>query len=117
MPCANSLPESAATASSPEARQELAQACKALWLATLSLMAAFMQMQAPAHRLLLARRIARNFQTLQGQDSFSVSDRASFTRLAQRWADTAQRLDPEAKPAAFGAGLLDAIRRFSRNQG
>ncbi|MES2939696.1 MAG: hypothetical protein V4864_18580 [Pseudomonadota bacterium] len=100
-----------------EARQELAQACKALWLATLSLMAAFMQTQAPAHRLLLARRVARNLQTLQEQDCFSTGTRATFARLSRHWADKAQQLDPQASPAPFGAGLLDAIRRFSRSQG
>ncbi|MBA2674612.1 hypothetical protein [Ramlibacter sp.] len=116
MPAASSLPESA-VAASPEARQELAQACKALWLGTLSLMTAFMQIQAPAHRLLLARRIARNFETLQAQDCFSPADRASFARLSQRWSATAQHLDPEAKPVPLGTGLMDAIRRFARSQG
>ncbi len=116
MPAASSPPESA-VAASPEVRQELAQACKALWLATLSLMTAFMRNQAPAHKLLLARRIARNFETLQAQDCFSCADRASFARLSQRWTATAQRLDPQAKPAPFGTGLLDAIRRFARSQG
>jgi hypothetical protein len=116
MPCAHPLPASAAAAP-PEAQQELAQACKALWLATLSLMTAFMQTQAQAHRLLLARRIARNLQTLQGQDCFSTGTRATFARLSRRWAATAQQLDPQASPAPTGVGLLGAIRRFSRGQG
>ena len=38
----------------------LSRACSALWTATLSLMAAFMQTSAPAHRYLIARKIARN---------------------------------------------------------
>ena len=42
----------------------LERACVALWSATLSLMAAYMQQPAPAHRLLLARRIAANFDIL-----------------------------------------------------
>ena len=63
----------------------LAQASRALWAATLSLMAAYMQNGAPAHRYLLARRIARNFTTLSGQDCFDTASRASFGRLAARW--------------------------------
>ena len=59
----------------------LHEASRALWLATLSLMAAFMQTQAPAHRYLLARRIARNFETLRSQDCFSADCRRRFDRL------------------------------------
>ncbi|MCR6679031.1 hypothetical protein NVV43_26420, partial [Escherichia marmotae] len=62
MPAARPQPPSAVPAS--EHAQALADACRALWLATVSLMTAFMQTQAPAHRLLLARRIARNLDTL-----------------------------------------------------
>lgn len=116
MPSVPSLPESS-PAAPLDARQELERACKALWLATLSLMTAFMQTQAPAHRLLLARRISRNFETLQAQDCFAACDRASFARLSHRWADTARRLDPQAAPAPRGAVLLQAIRRFARDQG
>lgn len=64
---------------------QLALASRALWAATLSLMTAFMQTPAPAHRYLLARRIARNFETLAGQDSFDRGSRASFDRLAHKW--------------------------------
>ncbi|MBI5275948.1 MAG: hypothetical protein HY854_05755 [Burkholderiales bacterium] len=71
---------------SPEAApQALARACGALWLATLSLMTAYMQQQAPAHRLLLARRITRNLDILSAQECFGASCRARFAHLAQRW--------------------------------
>jgi hypothetical protein len=82
----------------PRARNEdrlalrLAAANRALWTATLALMTAFMQSTAPAHRYLLARRIARNFETLSGQDCFDASCRATFGRLATRW---------EARPEQF----------------
>src|SRR4051795_3022135 len=63
----------------------LAAASRALWSATLALMTAFMQTQAPAHRCLLARRISRNFETLSGQECFERPCRASFEGLARRW--------------------------------
>lgn len=72
----------------------LATACGSLWLATLSLMTAFMHQPAPAHRLLLARRIARNFATLREQSCFDEDTRATFARLAQRWQLKAERLTP-----------------------
>lgn len=84
------------------AARELAQASRALWLATLGLMTAFMQTPAPAHRLLLARRIARNFDTLRAQDCFDAGCRASFTRLAQRWHARAQQLAPERQDSRGG---------------
>ena len=74
--------------------QELARACGALWLATLSLMTAYMQQQAPAHRHLLARRIARNLQTLQEQDCFSLDCRERFARIARRWEQKAHADHP-----------------------
>jgi hypothetical protein len=78
----------------------LSQACSALWLATLSLMTAFMQAQAPAHRLQLARRIAGNFRTLQQQECFSADCRERFARLGRRWQARADALDPQPTPAA-----------------
>lgn len=83
----------------------LHDASRALWLATLSLMAAFMQQPAPAHRLLMARRIARNFDTLQQQECFSDDCRRRFARLALRWHAQADRL--QGKPAAT---LLERCR-------
>jgi aminoglycoside phosphotransferase len=72
--------------SSPAAdASALSQACTALWLATLSLMTAFMRTPAPAHRYLLARRIARNLRTLHEQECFTRRTRASFDKLAKRW--------------------------------
>src|SRR4051812_11520037 len=71
---------------------QLAEACTALWTATLSLMVAFMQTRAPAHRYLMARKIARNLATLQAQDCFGAPSRASFAKLSRRWSDKADRL-------------------------
>ena len=89
--------------------QQLANACHSLWLATLSLMTAYMHNQAPAHRLLLARRIARNFATLRDQPCYGERTRARFTKLAARWERTAQRLSPtHAEPA----GMLTRLQRL-----
>ena len=85
---------------------QLATACTALWTATLSLMTAFMHTPAPAHRYLMARKIARNLATLQEQDCFSASSRASFARLCRRWSDKADRLAPQEHLPRGGIGLL-----------
>lgn len=90
----------------------LERACTALWSATLSLMSAYMHTPAPAHRLLLARRIAANFKTLAQQESFSQASRASFSRLQHRWQQTAKRLDPIA--AEPERGLLERLLPFRR---
>jgi hypothetical protein len=74
-----------ATGTPTDPAQALAQACRALWLATLSLMTAFMQATGPAHRLLLARRISGNLRTLHAQPCFSAEDQRRFARLATRW--------------------------------
>ena len=76
----------------------LAAANRALWTATLALMTAFMQTPAPAHRYLLARRIARNLETLSGQDCFDQGCRATFARLATRWQARSQQFSPEPPP-------------------
>lgn len=73
----------------------LAAANRALWTATLALMTAFMQTGAPAHRYLLARRIARNLETLSGQDCFDAGCRATFARLATRWQARSQQFSPD----------------------
>lgn len=78
----------------------LQQASTALWLATLSLMTAFMRTAAPAHRYLLARRIARNLETLRAQECFPPRTRERFGSLAQRWQRRADALSPT--PAAHG---------------
>lgn len=104
MPC----PEGADSAA------QLARACSALWLATLSLMTAYMQMQAPAHRLLLARRIAHNLQTLSRQECFAAASRERFARLAVRWEGHGRRLQPQRDPSQGGHGLLDTLRQLTR---
>jgi hypothetical protein len=76
----------------PLSAPTLHEASHALWLATLSLMAAFLQTQAPAHRYLLARRIARNFETLRAQECFSEDCRRRFGKLQTRWTAQADRL-------------------------
>jgi hypothetical protein len=81
---------------------QLAQASRALWVATLSLMTAFMQTQAPAHRYLLARRISRNFETLSRQECFDSGCRSSFTRLTRRWHARAEQLAPTPQAARPG---------------
>lgn len=88
---------------------QLLQASRALWLATLSLMTAFMQTPAPAHRVLLARRIARNFDTLARQECFEAGCRASFARLALRW-QTQAGVSPVGEDASGGGrGLVRAL--------
>lgn len=76
----------------PLSAPTLQDASRALWLATLSLMAAFLQTQAPAHRYLLARRIARNFETLRAQECFPADCRSRFGKLQARWTAQADRL-------------------------
>ncbi len=91
-------------AAHPAQVHALKAACTALWLATLSLMTAFMQQRAPAHRVLLARRISRNLDTLSRQDVFGEQSRLSFARLSLRWEANAGRLrasmanEPAARP-------------------
>lgn len=87
------------TLSADAQARELAAASRALWSATLALMTAFMQNQAPAHRYLLARRIARNFDTLSVQDCFDLNCRASFDRLARRWQERSGQYSPEPAPS------------------
>lgn len=81
----------------PASPTTLQEASRALWLATLSLMAAFMQTQAPAHRQQMARRIARNFDTLRELDCFTEDCRRRFARLGERWHAQADQL--QGKPA------------------
>lgn len=72
----------------------LHRASTALWLATLSLMTAFMQTAALADRYLLASRIAANFNMLADQPCFSAASRGSFSRLGERWTRKARILAP-----------------------
>ena len=80
----------------------LAEASRALWVATLSLMTAFMQTPAPAHRYLLARRIAGNLDTLSRQECFEAGCRARFGRLSRRWQLRAEQCAPEGHRPAGG---------------
>jgi len=88
----------------------LSQACSSLWLATLSLMTAFMKQPAPAHRYLLARRIARNFATLRAQpECFSAATLAKFEAMEARWTKKAERLSPVREEPA---GVLGRLQRL-----
>lgn len=84
------------TAATADMQQQLAQACHSLWLATLSLMTAYMHNGAPMHRYMLARKIARNFTTLKDQECFGAHTRDYFAKLARRWQRTADSLSPDA---------------------
>lgn len=84
----------------------LPQACAALWTATLALMTAFMQTPAPAHRYLIARKIAKNLKLLHEQDCFTTECRMIFSNLAQRWTAKADLLAPEENRPRGGFGLL-----------
>lgn len=101
-------PADAAVPSPVDARR-LAEACNSLWLATLSLMTAYMQQRAPAHRYLLARRIARNFETLHRQECYGRETRATFARLADRWDRKAEKLSPSR---AGTAGVFTRLQRL-----
>ena len=90
-------------------QQALADASRSLWLATISLMTAFMHNAAPAHRYLLARRIARNFETLQEQHCFPADTRATFSKLAKRWQKKAERLSPNGVPET---GVFTRLQRL-----
>ena len=112
---ANPLPFSPTAAPAPprDLATPLAEAARALWLATLSLMTVYMQTRAPAHRYLLARRISGNFTTLSAQpECFGKDACRSFEQLAQRWQQNAIACSPEAGPAGVGSRLMNALRRF-----
>ena len=105
--------ETAADAATAESRARdklaLTQACSALWVATLSLMTAFMQTAAPAHRHLIARKIARNLAMLREEEAvFSPECRMIFNNLAQRWSAKADRLAPGQERPRDRMGLLQA---------
>lgn len=92
----------------------LSQACAALWMATLSLMTAFMQTAAPAHRYLIARKIARNLGTLREQDCFTAECRMIFSNLSQRWSAKAEQLAHRDDRPHGGMGLLQPAMTGSR---
>jgi hypothetical protein len=73
-------------------------------------MTAFMQTAAPAHRLMLARRIARNFATLRDQpECFTPGARASFAALADRWQLKVERLSPAGE---VPQGMFTRLQRL-----
>jgi hypothetical protein len=82
----------------------LSRACAALWMATLSLMTAFMQTGAPAHRYLIARKIAKNLGVLREQDCFTAECRLIFSNLSQRWKATADQLAEHEDSPRGGMG-------------
>lgn len=84
----------------------LPQACAALWTATLALMTAFMQNPAPAHRYLIARKIAKNLKLLHEQDCFTTECRMIFSNLAQRWTAKADLLARDEDRPRGGFGLM-----------
>lgn len=87
----------------------LTRACSALWVATLSLMTAFMQTTAPAHRYLIARKIAKNLAMLRAEEAvFSAECRMIFNNLSQRWSAQADQLAPQQERPRGGMGLLQA---------
>ena len=83
----------------------LSRACAALWVATLSLMTAFMQTSAPAHRYLIARKIAKNLGMLCQETCFTAECRMIFSNLSQRWTARAEQLASDERPSG-GMGLL-----------
>jgi hypothetical protein len=85
----------------------LSRACTALWMATLSLMTAFMQTGAPAHRYLIARKIAKNLGILHEQDCFTAECRMIFSNLSQRWHAKADQLAHDEDQLRGGTGLLE----------
>jgi hypothetical protein len=102
-------PETAAIDAGPHQDSDdklaLSRACAALWMATLSLMTAFMQTPAPAHRYLIARKIARNLGTLREQDCFTRECRMIFSNLSQRWTAKADQLARQEDRPRGGIGL------------
>jgi hypothetical protein len=68
-------------------------------------MTAFMQTPAPAHRYLIARKIARNLGTLREQDCFTRECRMIFANLSQRWTAKADQLARQEDRPRGGIGL------------
>jgi hypothetical protein len=103
-PLASSRP--AGPLAQPRGAAALADACRALWLATLGLMTAYMHTPAPAHRWLLARRIAGNLDTLSQQDCFAGDCRRKFGQLSRRWQRRAGEFAPDRDGPRSGRGSL-----------
>ena len=95
-----------AVADADKNAMKLSRACAALWTATLALMTAFMQTPAPAHRVLIARKIAKNLKLLHEQDCFTTECRMIFSNLAHRWTAKAETLAWQEDHPCGGLGLL-----------
>jgi hypothetical protein len=68
-----------------------------------------MQTAAPAHRYLIARKIAKNLAMLREQEAvFSPECRMIFDNLAQRWSAKADQLAPGQDRPRDRMGLLQA---------
>ena len=92
-------------AADDDARLALQRACTALWVATLSLMTAFMHNTAPAHRYLIARKIAKNLAMLHEEEQvFTAECRMIFSNLAQRWTAKADQLALQDERPRGGIG-------------
>jgi hypothetical protein len=101
--------EAAATDHRRSEAEALSRACTALWVATLSLMTAFMQTSAPAHRHLIARKIAKNLGMLCQETCFTAECRMIFSNLSQRWNAKAEQLarhDSRDERPRGGIGML-----------
>jgi methionine-rich copper-binding protein CopC len=105
---------SAATLDAEADAVTLSRACAALWTATLALMTAFMQNPAPAHRYLIARKIARNQKLLHEQDCFTTECRMIFSNLSQRWSAKADLLAGDGDRPRGGFGLMEPALAKSR---
>ncbi len=98
-------------AASNDDRIALQRACTALWVATLSLMTAFMHNNAPAHRYLIARKIAKNLSMLQREELvFTAECRMIFSNLAQRWTAKADQMAHQDEQPRGGIALLQPKR-------
>lgn len=111
MKLAQAAPSALLEADAHEANAvKLPQACAALWTATLALMTAFMQNPAPAHRVLIARKIAKNLKLLHEQECFTTECRMIFSNLSQRWTAKADVLTRQEDLPRGGFGLLQPAR-------
>ncbi len=89
----------------------LQRACTALWVATLSLMTAFMHNTAPLHKLLIARKIAKNLSMSRDEELvFAAECRMILSNMAQRWHDKADQLDRHDEGQRGTVGLVNVNR-------
>jgi hypothetical protein len=78
-------------------------------------MTAFMHNHAPAHRYLIARKIAKNLAMLHREEQvFSAECRMIFANLAQRWTANADQLARQEDQPRGGRALLHPARLQTR---